>query len=185
MAINLLSKFIIWLKKTLHIRPKSKVSSNITSTGGKSEADIKISEKSQFEVQNDEPGETQISKGKKLANPLDMIPQQENEHRKLLPIETVSPGRKEVENLDVPLSEEQMAQTPQVVLPASEKKIAEIIITEEPKLEEKVVEVTPQPKEKSIKDAPPGEKTREVSQDGEKPVDMPLPEEKTTEQVSE
>ncbi|MBC8389222.1 MAG: hypothetical protein H8E13_14395 [Actinobacteria bacterium] len=42
------------------------------------------------------------------------------------------------------------------------------------------VEVTPQPEEKSIKDAPPEEKTREVSQDEKKPVDMLLPEKKTT-----
>lgn len=45
----------------------------------------------------------------------------------------------------------------------------------------RTVEVTPQPEEKSIKDAPSEEKTKEVSQDGKKPVDMPLPEEKTTE----
>lgn len=52
-----------------------------------------------------------------------------------------------------------------------------------PKVEYKrrTVEVTPQPEEKSIKDIPPEEKTREVSQDGKKPVDMPLPEKKTTE----
>lgn len=45
----------------------------------------------------------------------------------------------------------------------------------------RTVEVTPQPEEKSLKDAPPEEKTREVSKDGEKPVDMSLPEKKTTE----
>ena len=43
------------------------------------------------------------------------------------------------------------------------------------------VEVTPQPKEKPLKCAPPEEKTRDVSQDEKKLVDVPLPEKKTTE----
>ena len=53
----------------------------------------------------------------------------------------------------------------------------------QPKIEYKrrTVEVTPQPEEKTIKDTPPKEKTRKVSQDGKKPVYMPLPEKKTTE----
>ena len=50
-----------------------------------------------------------------------------------------------------------------------------------PEHKRRTVEVTPQPEEKLIKDAPPKEKTREVSQDGKKPVDMSLPEKKTTE----
>jgi ribosomal protein L13E len=50
-----------------------------------------------------------------------------------------------------------------------------------PEHKRRTVEVTPQPEEKSIKDAPPKEKTREVSQDGKKSLDRSLPEKKTTE----